>query len=91
MKRHDRANRKNSVFIHIFQLFLLNLEPEWLALFSEVPESSHGLTYASTVDGCTNIHLPIPESKQVLKVISFISTIFFVFSISLFLWTIHMK
>lgn len=46
------------------ELFLLNLEPEWLALFADVPESRHGIKYASTLDGCTNIHLPIAGSQQ---------------------------
>ena len=48
-----------------FQIFLFNLEPEWVALFSDIPQSSHGISYRSTFEGCTDIFLPIEGTQQV--------------------------
>ena len=37
-----------------------------MALFSDVPFAGHGVQYASTFEGCTDIHLPIKGSQQVM-------------------------
>ncbi|KAL4219978.1 hypothetical protein ACF0H5_020389 [Mactra antiquata] len=43
------------------ELFLFNVDHEFVSIFDHVPDESHDVTYTSLYDGCTNITM---ETKQ---------------------------
>lgn len=56
----------NGAGVDYNDLFLLNCESEFAAIFGDIPDGSHGVQYASFYDGCTNISMTTDENKVYL-------------------------